>query len=268
MKLHITLTLGLRVLIICFVMPLAYINNTNAQVLIGTHEYEDMIYDCHVKSLDEFIQRINGQETYPLANDSDSTKVRATRFSLFDLGDNPSKSMADSIRSLYEHFVKVLESDSVEVSIEDNNNWVEAECEFLWHGMTKQLNLQLQLEADSSMCWRWAINGVSGLEESGLLKDRGRTQISPVDHELNFIGLKGIFENVGLNAPMTRVSNLNIDKLSYFYGLLCSGVLKYITCTSVSFHCKQIPGFYFVVRDINRLKSSNSGWLIVKLIKI
>ena len=267
MKLHTILSLSLRLLIICTVMSFTFTNSAWAQVLIGSHEYEDKIYDCHVKSLDEFIQRINGREIYPLANVSDSNIVRTTRFSLFDMGDNPYKSMPDSIRSIYEQFVDVLESDSVEVSIEDNNNWVEAECEFTWHGVTKQLNLQLQLEADSAKCWRWAIIGITGLGESGLLKEKGIIQISPVDHELNFMGLKGIFDNVGLNAPMTRKSNLNIDKLSFFYGLLCSGMLKYIKCNSVSFHCKQIPGFYFVVRDINRLKSSNSGWLIVKLIQ-
>lgn len=242
-------------------------NNAKAQLLLGSHEFEDQLYDSHVKSLDEFIQRFNGREINQLASQNQINKVRATRFSLFDYELLKDIDRNDSIPSIYEKFIFDIEADSISIAIEDSLNWVEAKCDFSWKNAPKSLSLKLQLEEDGNHCWRWCIIGVNGLKDCSLLDEEGTLQISPVDHELNFIGLESLFLHDSMKFAKTRKDGIPIDELSYFYGLVYSGLLKYNRCDSVEFHCNQIPGYSFIVKEINRLKSSNSGWLIVSLKK-
>lgn len=160
-----------------------------------------------------------------------------------------------------------VESDSICVSIEDPANWIEARCNFMWNNEEKSISLQLQLESDKNDCWRWCIVGVDGLEDAHLLEEKGVLQISPVEHEINFIGLESLFQHNSVDFVKTKKRETKIDKLSYFYGLVFSGVLKYQNCETVEFHCKQIPGYYFIVSKVDRLTSTNSGWLISSIIK-
>lgn len=252
-------------ILLIILMPL---NHATAQLLFGSHEFEDQLYDSHVKSLDEFIQRFNGREINQLASQNQIDKVRATRFSLFDYELLKNVDRKDSVPSIYEKFIFDVEADSIKIAIEDPHNWVEAKCDFSWKNAIKSLSLRLQLEEDDNHCWRWCIVGINGLKDCGLLDEEGVLQISPVDHELNFIGLESLFLHDSMKFAKTRKNGISIDELSYFYGLVYSGLLKYNRCDSVEFHCKQIPGYSFVVKEINRLKSSNSGWLIVSLKKL
>lgn len=241
------------------------LDNATAQLLLGSHEFEDQLYESHVKSLDEFIQRFNGLEINQFVSQNQINKVRATRFSLFNYELLKSIDRNDSVPSIYEKFVFDVEADSIKLAIENSHNWVEAKCDFSWKNAPKSLSLKLQLEEDDNHCWRWCIVGISGLKDSGLLDEEGILQISPVEHELNFIGLESLFLHDSMKFVKTRKIGASIDELSYFYGLVYSGLLKYNRCDSVEFHCNQIPGYSFVVKEINRLNSSNSGWLIVSL---
>lgn len=242
-------------------------DSATAQILLSSHEFEDQLYNAHVKSLDEFIQRFNGVELNPLVAHDNDNKVRATRYSLFDYELIKTADQNDSIPSIYENFIYDIEADSIMLSIEDSHNWVEASCEFNWNDTSKIVSLKLQLEEDDNHCWRWCIVGINGLEDSGLLDENGILQISPIEHELNFIGLASLFLHDSMKFVKTKKTGISIDKLSYFYGLVHSGSLKYNRCKGVELHCEQIPGYSFVVKEINRLKSSNSGWLIVSLKK-
>lgn len=224
-------------------------------------------YECHVKSLDEFIQRFNGHELYPLIENDSSNIIQTTRASLFDYDLIKDLSVADSVPSLYEQFIVSLGNDTTMISIESPENWIEVLCEFNWKAASVTLPLMMQLEEDADHNWRWAIIGVRGVEEQGLLGDGNVVQISPVEHELNFMGLSDIFSNNTSRISSTRKSGIVLDTLSYFYGLLASGKLKYIGCNGVEFHCNQVPGYSFTVKEINRLKSTNSGWLINSLSK-
>lgn len=240
-------------------------NNATAQRLLVSHEFDDQLYDSHVKSLDEFIQRFNGREINQLASQNQINKVRSTRFSLFNYELLKNVDRNDSVSSVYEKFIFDVEADSIEIAIENPLNWVETKCDFSWKNAPKSLSLKLQLEEDDNHCWRWCIVGVDGLKDSGLLDEEGILQISPVEHELNFIGLESLFLHDSMKFVKTRKIGTSIDELSYFYGLVYSGLLKYNRCDSVEFHCNQISGYSFVVKEINRLNSSNSGWLIVSL---
>ena len=125
----------------------------------------------------------------------------------------------------------------------------------------------MQLEEDVNHCWRWAVFDINGLKDSGLLNDVGVLQISPVEHEINFIGLESIFLHNYSQIETTRKTNLKIDGLSFFYGLIHSGELRYLGCKRVEFHCGQIPEYFFIVKEIIRMQSTNSGWLITSLQK-
>ena len=68
---------------LCIVFILNF-NVVSGQILIGSHELDDMFYDAHVKSLDEFIQRFNGRELSPLVKNNDANRIRTNRLLLFD----------------------------------------------------------------------------------------------------------------------------------------------------------------------------------------
>lgn len=240
-------------------------SRVSAQLMLDSHEFENQLYESHVKSLDEFIQRLNGKEINSFASQDSDNKIRTTRFSLFDYELLKNIDRNDTIPSIYEKFVNEVEVDSIIISIENPQNWVEAKCDFSWKNTPKSLSLKMQLEEDENHCWRWCVIGVDGLEESRMLDNDGKLQISPVEHELNFIGVESLFSYDYENFVGTRRTDKSIDQLSYFYGLVYSGLLNYKGCESVEFHCEQIPGYSFIVKEIHRLKSSNSGWLIVSL---
>lgn len=243
-------------------------NIVYGQILFGYHEFEDMLYNAHVKSLDEFIQRFNGIEISPMLANDDTNKVQKNRFLLFDYDLVKDISFGnDSIPSIYEKFIYDVGTDSIAISIEDPHNWIEAICEFKWKNSAKTLTLKMQLEESDDHCWRWAIIDVDGLEESGLLEDEGILQISPVEHEINFIGLESLFLHDYSKIVATRKTGAPIDHLSFFYGLVYSEELKYVGCKCVEFHCGQIPNYFFIVKEINRMNSTNSGWLIKSLSK-
>lgn len=235
------------------------------QICYDTHEFEDMLYNSHVKSLDEFIQRFNGKEISPMIAKEDTNKVQKTRFLLFDYDLVKDVSLNDTIPSIFEKFVYDVGRDSITISIEDPNNWIEAICEFKWKNSAKTLTLKMQLEENDNHCWRWAIIDIGELKESGLLEDEGVLQISPVEHEINYIGLESLFLHDYTKIAATKKTGEPINRLSFFYGLVYSGVLKYVGCKSVEFHCGQVPGYFFIVKEINRKNSMNSGWLIKSL---
>lgn len=251
-------------LCIIFILNL---NIVFGQILMGSHKLEDMFYDAHVKSLDEFIQRFNGRESSPLVQIDDTNKIRTNRLLLFDTDLMKDIKLNDSIPSIYEEFVHQVSADSIVISIENPNNWIEAICEFKWKESIKTLTLKMQLEEDVNHCWRWSVFDIDGLEDSGLLEDEGVLQISPVEHEINFIGLESIFLHNYSQIETTRKTGLNIDGLSFFYGLIHGGELRYQGCKGVEFHCGQIPGYFFIVKEIIRMHSANSGWLITSLQK-
>lgn len=238
-----------------------------AQTYISSMANDEQLYKSHVKSLDEFIQRINGKELHPYIQDEDSLKVRKTRLSLFDMDLLRNIEKVDSMPPIYEDFVDCLERDSIAISLEDKKNWIEAKCRFKWDNSDKNLTLKMQLDKDSLGYWRWSIVDIVGLEDCELLNDKEILRISPVEHEMNYIELESLFKYEYTRIANTRMTGVSVDRLSYFYGLVFSGRLKYDLCESVEFHCQQIPGYYFVVKELNRLESANSGWLIISLNK-
>jgi len=229
--------------------------------------FDGQLYKSHVKSLDEFIQRINGKELHPYLQDNDSLNVRKTRLALFDIDLLRNIEKADSIPSIYEEFVDCLERDSIAISLEDNKNWIEAKCLFKWDNLEKNLTLKMQLDKDSLGYWRWSIVDIGGLEECDLLNDKEILRISPVEHEMNYMELESLFKYEYTRMANTRLTGVPIDRLSYFYGLVFSGRLKYDICEKVEFHCQQVPNYYFVVSELDRLDTANSGWLITSLNK-
>lgn len=238
----------------------------SSQILLS-HSLDNKLYMAHVKSLDEFIQRLNGKELHPLLIDSVSNKIRITRYALFDEEIQKNINWMDTISSVYKDFVYSIETDSTEISLDNSANWVEAKCRFIWKDAEKILTLKMQLEKDTLHYWRWTLFDVDGLDENGLLDDRDVLRISPVEHEINFMELRNLFFYDYTRMAGTRKTGVSIDRLSYFYGLVYSGLLKYDICQSVEFHCRQVPGYYFVTKEINRLNSKYSGWLIVSLTK-
>lgn len=256
----------IRKVMVCLAF-VSYASMSFSQNLIINHNFDNQAYMAHIKSLDEFIQRMNGNEVHPLVEGDDSMKVRITRYTLFDRDLLNSANCSDSILSICEKFIDFLESDTINVSVENLNNWVEAKCRFIWENTEKELTLKMQLEVDSLRCWRWALVDIDGLHQSGLLDDTDILRISPVEHEINYMELESLFQYDYKKMVGTRKEGMTINQLSYFFGLIYSGLLKYDMCKSVEFHCRQVPGYYFVVKEMDRLASMNSGWLIVSLIE-
>lgn len=238
-----------------------------AQPNISSMALDEQLYKSHVKSLDEFIQRINGKELHPYLQDNDSLNVRITRLALFDRDLLRNIEMVDSLPSIYEEFVDCLERESIAISLGDEKNWIEAKCRFRWDDAEKNITLKMHFDKDSLGYCRWSIADIIGLEECELLNDKDVLRISPVEHEMNYMELESLFKYEYSGMANTRKTGVSVDRLSYFYGLVFSERLKYEICKNVEFHCQQVPDYYFVVREVERLDSANSGWLIISLNK-
>lgn len=241
-----------------------------SEVIISPSNQDEIIFKAQVKSLDEFIQRINGKETNLIFDNlSDSLKIRNTRFALIDFELIKNIQPNDSLPSIYEEFVNLIQNDStIDFKLYDPRNYIEIICQFSMDKKLLDLNLKLRLEEDDKHNWRWGIFDVDGLGRNGLIDTCDILPISPVDHEFRFIGMGGVFNNQQKRIAATKSSEKRFDNLSFFYGLIYSGMLKYEKCADVAFICNQVPGFSFVVKDINRGKNPLSGWMIIDLTKL
>ena len=149
------------------------------------------------------------------------------------------------------------------LSLLSDNVWAEVNCTFAIDKKNLPLSILLKQEKKANGQIRWAIVGVSGLTEAGILEDRYIT-ISPADHELNFMSFEDLFNSNASLTPGLRSASKDIDQLSMFFGLSYTGKLKFKSVEKLRYHFLDIPGYIFTVEASNRPEDVG-GWRIADI---
>ena len=197
-------------------------------------------FAAQVKSVDEFIQRFNGTESHPAVPDS----VDARMYNLVALFDRnmPRANEPDSVfeRNIMDFIGYVVQND-VKIRLTDADMYAEVETE---------------------ATVRWAIVGAKGLVKAGLIDTTTFYGISPVEHEIHFMGIGDIFEK-GNNSRLMgyRGKDTRVDELSVLLAWGTTDNVRISQVERLTLHCLEVPGYVFTIEVRNR-KGNNSGWLI------
>lgn len=236
-------------------------NDCFAQIVIKDN-YLNIYASNYVKSLDEFVKRFNAEELKPNLDTLNSDNLRFR--SILTLVDLQSFNVRDS--SVVEQlvlFADTISKNDLFVNAEDGGLYAEAICSFSYEHKEIPINIVLALENIREDINSWVIVGVNGLKESNLMDLSLNGYINPTQHEVRFTELSS--ERSELSKFVSV--NKKVDQLSYLLGMLKSKQLEFIICNKVRFHFVQVPGYVFIVEEVNKQLDNNSGFLINDIVK-
>ena len=224
-------------------------------------------FAAQVKSVDEFIQRFNGTESHPAVPDSVDARMY-NLVALFDR-DMPRANEPDSVfeRNIMDFIGYVVQND-VKIRLTDADMYAEVETEATVLDKDLELTLILQSQTYGDEQTRWAIVGAKGLVEAGLIDTITFYGISPVEHEIYFMGVGDIFGKTNNSRLMGyRGKSTRVDELSV---LLAWGMTDNVLISQtkrLTLHCLEVPGYVFTIETQNR-KGNNAGWLISNFMRL
>ena len=228
----------------------------------GSNPELNAFANYYVKSLNEFMHRFNAEEVPSFIRDTGGKDVRERCIlALFDLEQVPDRESEAAQRIL--KFDSTVCATKTMLHITSPGLYAEARCTFKYKKKDIELNLILVYDNIRDDYYRWAIAGVNGLVEAGLIDTTAYGYIDPVQHELHFMELSQAFPH--MNGYFARPRD--IDPLSYMAGLAESGALQLVGCQSVTYWITQVPGYVFSVSLHPRMKM-NAGWLIHDLMEV
>lgn len=218
-------------------------------------------FRSQVKSLDEFIQRFNAVELHP---ESDSRYYNL--ISLFDYEVMRAGVQDSLVKRKIEEFVKVVDSRNVKIKLTDGEMYAEIDVGAIICEKNVVFKLYLQSQTYREDRTRWAIVGAKGLIEAGLIETDTFYGISPVDHEIHFLGLDNIFENNSKEIMGYRGKKTLVDELSVLLTMAMLDKVRIESVDNLTFYCLQVPEYIFTINESNK-SDNNSGWLISKLMR-
>ena len=218
-----------------------------------------------VKSLNEFLERLNGDEYSP-AIKTHSENLRLNNLAMLMDFQMPHKDTPD-FRGKATKFFHAIEGMTRPLQDNDSLLFAVAECTVKYKEQEKAITLTLQKEIDKQQRSRWALVGVDGLHGEGIIDTCKVRGISPVDHEIHFIELLDAFKYHAQDAMAYRKANVKIDQLSVFLTLIQTGQAKLLSVDGLTYHVLSVPNFIFTINEFAR-KTENSGWLISSFTEI
>ncbi|MBO6296420.1 MAG: hypothetical protein J6M54_02725 [Prevotella sp.] len=224
----------------------------------------DKDFAAQIKSIDEFIQRFNGDESHPELKREDRI---VNLLALFDYKMNHEGLSDSAFKKNVMDFVQQVNASGSKIKLTDDAFYAEAEITANISGKSLSLSIILQSQTYNKDRIRWAIVGVRGLAKAGIIDTEHFYGISPVDHETHFMSIGDIFAH---NAPEIigyRGKDTKIDELSVFLTMAKLDKVRIISVNQLTMHCLEIPDFVFTINEEGR-RGGNSGWLISKVIKI
>lgn len=234
----------------------------HAQVIIDDSSW-NRNFNAEVKSLDEFAARFNGIESHPEIP-VDSLSSYSNLKALFDLNtviesENPSQ-FTNHVKAFCD---SVLIRD-IRFSLCNGSVFVLAKCKVKFEKKLHTIHLILVQEETMDGYTRWGIVGVTDLISSGIIKTSKFFNISPVEHEIHFMGLNDILNNNRHKAFGYRGLKDGIDQLSVFLTLIQSNLIDFLLVEELRILCLNVPGFIYTITEEIR-ETTNSGWLITDL---
>ncbi len=228
---------------------------------------DDEQFALNVKTLDEFIERFNNENTtliksYLLEQGVKEEEISREKllYSLFDRRNN-------SINSLEtKEFIEFVESNEIKINFYDPNWYAEIKCIFKLNGEETIVKFILNVEKVNKNASKWVVNSayapfLHSNENFVVRKDF----ISPANHGTGFVYFADKLKNNNSLRPLLS-SEKKIDDLSSVNSLLENGNLQFIRIDHIRYHLLQISNWIVVVEN-NKSGSNNSGWLISQLIK-
>lgn len=227
----------------------------------GSNPELNAFENYYVKSLNEFMHRFNAEEIPQFIQEEGVENMRQRCIiALFDLEQVPDGKSEAAKRIM--KFDSIVCANKAMLHITDLGLYAEARCLFKYKKKDIELNLVLVYENIRDDYYRWAIAGVNGLVEAGLIDTTAYGYINPVQHELHFSELSSAFPR--MNGYFSKEHY--VDQLSFLSGLAESGALQLVGCQTVTYWFTQVPDYVFSVALHPRLKG-NAGWLIHDLIE-
>ncbi|MBO4373284.1 MAG: hypothetical protein J5826_10150 [Bacteroidales bacterium] len=226
----------------------------------------DTLFNARVKSLDEFIDRFNGEKILSDISVNDPLKREKNLLALFErdsltahqgkFGDKNElfSAIMDFIKDVVQNNRKLnLETDSMIFAI--------ADMKMKYAAKERNIKIVLKFEHIGNGIYGWKIAGVSGLIESGIIDTSTVRIFRPVDNEMNFSTIAPTINAQNNQITQYRGFTANIDQLSYFLALCATNKISAIQCNKVIYHVLSIDGYAFVISKFDRM-DKNNGWLI------
>lgn len=220
------------------------------------------LFATQVKSVDEFMARFNGEENRP-GIPQDSLARMKNIVALFDMSMAPQGEDGSTFRQSLLEFVSNVCRWQGRLSLANTHNFAEVQCVVKVNKKVVRVTLVMQMECSEEGSCRWSITGVHGLKAAGFYSDKMAT-ISPVEHEIHFMGLMDFVSQNRKLVPSLRGRQQTIDEFSMLAGMLCSGAAQLEAINDVRFHFLDVPNYVFVIEEKGR-EGNNSGWLITRL---
>lgn len=239
----------------------------NLTLVVWANSPETILFNAHVKSVEEFIARFNGQEIDSSIICNDSVSVSNRISAIIDI-DYAHSAPSDTIIGLVNDLIKAVDKYNTDLTLMNSSNTINANCRFLYNGTERLVTLVFGLEEFEPGFKHLALKDVKGLTEAGIYNPAAIYPISPVEHEMHFAALDDILINKKEYVSATISRKRQLDSLSYMIALIESGSAKFLRCEDVKLQFHQIPDFIITVKEIIRPKSFNSGWLITEIRKL
>lgn len=220
----------------------------------------DALFTSDVTTMSEFRERLNKCVDFKDSLPMDQ-RVRGL-LALF----NRSSGAVNAKQGIVKSFVEELLNNSHTIAFNDSEWYAEVICSIKYKGKQNNLQIILKPELLDTNIFRWAICGVSGLREAGILNKTALGYIDPIDNELNFLDMDSRLQKDYKNAFGYKASDAKISQLSIFLFLLQEHQITIEFVDKVKYHFLNVPKYVFIV-EFNSTPM-NSGWLISDISKL
>lgn len=244
-----------------FLMPNIH---TQAQNILDMTLSSD--FRAEVKSLEDFMSRFNGKESKPGIKDDENSR-RNNLINLFNYQMDKGKTNREIFTNRVNELVDSILINNIEFKLSNAGLLVECVCRMKYQSKEKNLTLIFQNEEYKEDRYRWAIVGVRGLKELGLFDFERYYAISPVEHEVHFMGLDNYLNVNPTHAFGYRGLGCKIDPLSVFLTLVRTNKVSFELVERQTFYYFDIPGYIITIDEYSR-RGTNSGWLISSFDKV
>lgn len=241
----------------------------SAQALMPVPSAYESLLKGRVKQIDEFMARFNATETWDgqkITERNDTSYRKKYLFTLFDY--SRFRDVNGVFDSMAVSFVNDVVGHDYQLRYEDSTWTAEVQCSVRVGGRLGKLKLYLHTLKVGKSEYRWVISNAYGdMFEVAATDVAGGVSISPVEHEVGFVGL------LSMGGRRRNVSGLmdrrvySPDRLSMLAVLLGNGLLDIVSVDCVRFHFHSVPGYSFTVEVVEKRGEYNTGWLITQLKK-
>lgn len=227
---------------------------SSAQGLFFGNQYDSLLFQQRIVSMDEFMDRFNGEDVKGLDNMDTLARMKC----LYHVCNHDA---LEKEPERWYSFLSDLARDSTRLSYTYANWAAIATCMVDVDGTEDTVTLILKMEHVKRSIYKWVITQASGRLLS-LSPEMASTTfaISPTDNDVDFISLGEITGKNGQNILCYSNRDFLLDQTSVFFSLVAMGYLKikYVADLDYQF---DVPHYTFFVEHFSR-ETSNAGWLI------